>query len=115
MGGRSRERENGVSDWFGWLRDVSDARLDRYGRAGRLRYLQGAEDPARRTGVFEAVWDNAAREYARRHGEEPEWSPGNTPPRVYQEHASPIEGNMVTMTLSWDGSEYVVKRADGEG
>lgn len=76
MGGRSKVREySGLPDRFMWLKDVSDGRLDRYGKAGQTRHLQGSEDPSRKTGYFSSVWDYAAIEYKERHGVEPEWSP----------------------------------------
>ncbi len=81
MGGRSKQRDSLLPDSFSWLREVSDDRLNRYGKAGRARYLAGSEDAKRKTGVFEAVWDNAAIEYKSRFGVDPDWSPNNTPHR----------------------------------
>lgn len=111
MGGRSKDRRNDVPDSFAWLKEVSNVRLDRYGKAGRARYLAGAEDPKLKTGSFDAVWDNAAIEYKSRYGIEPEWSPRNTPMRSYPDKSqvSDYRNNMVFMNLVKDGDTYSVK------
>lgn len=110
MGGRAKQREL-LPDTFAWLKEVSDDRLNRYGQAGKSRYLSGSERPDKKTGVFDAVWENAAIEYRIRHGVDPEWSPLNTPVRPYLDSSevSDISKNLRSMTLSYESNEYIVK------
>jgi hypothetical protein len=110
MGGRSKQRTELLPDNFAWLKDVSDDRLDRYGKAGQARYLAGKEDPKRATGVFDAVWDNAAIEYRIRNGVDPDWSPNKTPlPSYHKTSGVPkLQDLMVSATAKWDGDHYVI-------
>lgn len=108
MGGRSKERTELLPDRFSWLKEVSNDRLDRYGRAGQARYLSGKEDPKRKTGVFDAVWDHAATEYRIRNGVDPEWSPNKTPLPSYHKVSgvSNVFDNMITTKATWKGDHY---------
>ena len=84
MGGRGRpERKPEVlPDRFMWLREVPDDRLERYGHMTGNRYAEGQSTIGQ-----EALMDHAAREWERRHGEEPEWHWRNVEKR-YQKNVA---------------------------
>lgn len=66
MGGRSRKQPF-VGRWD-WLKELSDKRLDNYGKMSAAKYRQNYSDRSK-----SALHDEAAAEFQRRHGHMPTW------------------------------------------
>lgn len=112
MGGRAKSRDSSVPDSFGWVSELSESRLAGYGLAAQSRYISGAEDPSRKTGSFDAVWQHVASEYRERHGEEAFWSPN------YEQSVSAKDARQMSFDdvyREWRASQRVVQDVSRSG
>lgn len=71
MGGRSEHRhDRDIPDRFSWIRELSDERLENYGRYGAIAVDHAERHRGRSPDVVNYY---ASIEYKNRHGVEPDW------------------------------------------
>lgn len=66
MGGRSREYSH--SDKWSWVSELSEYRLERYGRMSSHKLDQGGDDIKKGSLNYEL-----SKQYEKRHGVSPSW------------------------------------------
>lgn len=66
MGGRSRQQK--LPDRWDWVKELSDNRLDNYGKMSAAKYRENYSDRSK-----SALHNEAAAEFERRHGSKPSW------------------------------------------
>jgi len=92
MGGRSRKYT--PPDRWDWLQEISDQRLERYGRMSGHKVKDGSADLSK----F-ALHNEAASEFKRRHGYNPDWyynpyvEPASDHASFYRKDIQPASGS----------------------